>query len=113
MWIKIVALRIFFSKLFTFVLSVLNFEFLTASLSTTSLVFFKSAGTLFYLPTSNSSIIAFKLINLVGELASFLMSNLSISAFKPSKSDGSAPVAWSNSFLASKSDGSIILTLYL
>ena len=38
MWINVVASGIFFSKLFTFVFSVLNFVFLTTSLVTTSLL---------------------------------------------------------------------------
>ena len=41
-------------KLFTFVLSVLNFLFLTLSLSTTSLNIFKSTGAVFNLQTSKS-----------------------------------------------------------
>ena len=54
MWINGVASGIFFSKLFTFVFSVLNVVFLTNSLSTTSLNLFKSTGTAFNLPTSKS-----------------------------------------------------------
>ena len=45
----------FFSKLFIFVLSVLNFVFLTIPLSTTSLNFYITIGTIFNLPTSKSS----------------------------------------------------------
>ena len=45
---------IFFSTLFTFILSVLNSVFLTTSLSTTSLNFFKSTGTDFSLLTCKS-----------------------------------------------------------
>ena len=66
MWINVVASGIFFSKLFTFVSSVLNFAFLTTSLSTTSLKFYKSTGTVFNLPTSRSFIFVFELFKLVG-----------------------------------------------
>ena len=59
---KVVALGIFFSKIFTFTFGVLNFVFLTTSLSTTPLstiyyyyFFFKSAVTVFNLPTAKSS----------------------------------------------------------
>ena len=45
MSIKIIAREIFFSKLFTFVFSVLSFVFLTTSLSPTSFDFFTSTGT--------------------------------------------------------------------
>ena len=41
MWIKVVASEILFSKVCTFVFSELNFAFLTTSLSTTLLNFFK------------------------------------------------------------------------
>ena len=64
MSIKVVALGIFFSKIFTFTFRVLNFVFLTTSLSTTSLstiyyyFFFKSAITVFNLPTAKSSAFA-------------------------------------------------------
>ena len=54
----------------------LNFVFLTVSLSTTSLIFFKSAGTVFSLPTSKSFTFVFKLFKLVGPLVSLIMSNL-------------------------------------
>ena len=66
MWNKVVASGVFFSKLITFILSVLSFVFLTTSLSTTSLTFFKSTGTVFNLPTSKSSTIVFKLLRLIG-----------------------------------------------
>ena len=66
MWNKVVASGVFFSKLITFVLSVLSFVFLTTSLSTTSLTFFKSTGTVFNLPISKSSTIVFKLLRLIG-----------------------------------------------
>ena len=85
MWIKVVASEIFFSKLFTFVFGVLNFVFLTTSLSTTSLNFYKSTGAVFNLPASKSSTIAFKLFKLVQTLTGLLMSNLSTSAFKALK----------------------------
>ena len=71
----------------------LNFVFLTTSLSTTPLNFFKSIGTVFNLPTSKLSTFAFKLFKIVGIFISFLMSNLPTSAFKAMKS-----------FLAAKSD---------
>ena len=69
--------------MFTFVSSVLSFVFLTTSLSTTSLNFFKSTGTVFHLPTSKLSTFVFKLI---GRLINLLMPNLSTSAFKAIKS---------------------------
>ena len=78
--------------------------FLTTSLSTTSLTFFKSTGTVFNLPTSKSSTTVFKLFRLVGTLVSLLMPVLSMSAFKAiksflaAKSDVSMLVACSNSF---------------
>ena len=78
--------------------------FLTTSLSTISLNFFKSTGTVFSLPTSRSSTSVFKLFRLVGTLVSLLMSSLSTSAFKvvksflPAKLEVSMPVAFSNSF---------------
>ena len=55
MLIKVAKSGIFFSKLFTFVFSVLNFELLTTSLSTTSINFLKSTGTVFNLAVSKSS----------------------------------------------------------
>ena len=64
----------------------LNFVFLITSLSTTSLNFFKSTGTVFSLPTSKSSTFAFKLFKLVRTFTSLLMSSLSTSAFKAMKS---------------------------
>ena len=63
------ASEIFFSKLFTFVISMLNFVFLTKSLSTTSLNFFKSTGTVFNSPTSELSTLVFKLFKLVEHLS--------------------------------------------
>ena len=68
---------------------------MTSSLSTTSL---KSAGTVFNLSTSKSSIFDFKLFKLVGTSTSLLMSKISTLAFKATKS-----------FLAAKSDVSIPL----
>ena len=56
---KVVALGIFFSKIFTFTFRVLNFVFLTTSLSTIYYYFFfKSAVTVFNLPTAKSSAFA-------------------------------------------------------
>ena len=60
----------------------LNFVFLKTSLANTSLNFFKSTGTVFNLPTSESSTFAFKLFKLVGTLNNLLMSSLSTAAFK-------------------------------
>ena len=100
MWINVVASGIFFSKLYT-VFRVSSFVFLTTSLSTASL---KSIGTVFNLPTSNSSYFVFKLFKLVETFTSLLISSLSTSTFKAikyflaAKSEISTPVAWSNSF---------------
>ena len=82
MWFKVAASGIFFSELFTFVSSVLNFVFLITALSTASLNFFKSTGTVLNLPTSKQSNFVFKLFKLVGTFISLLMSSLSTSAFK-------------------------------
>ena len=88
----------------TFVFSVLNFVLLTISLAAASLNFFKSAGTVFNLPTSKSSAFVFKLFKPVGILINLLMSNLSTSAFKAiksflaAKSDVSTTAAWFNLF---------------
>ena len=82
---ELITSEIFFSKLFTFVFGVLNFVFLTTSLSTRSLNFYKSAGEVFNLPASKSSTIAFKLFKLAQRLTGLLMSNLSTSAFKAIK----------------------------
>ena len=85
----------------------LNFVFLTTSLSTT-FIFLKSTGTVFTLPASKSSTFVFKLFNLAGTLTSLGMSNLSTSIFKSinfllaAKSDVSMPVSWSNSLLVAK-----------
>ena len=57
MSIKVFVSKMFFSKLFTFVFSVLNFLFfkkpITSSLSTISLNFSRSTGTDLSLPTSD------------------------------------------------------------
>ena len=59
--------------------------FLTISLFTTSLNFFRFTGTVFDLATSKASTFVFKLFKLVGTLTNLLMSSLSISAFKAIK----------------------------
>ena len=84
MLINAVASGILFSNLFTFIFSMLNFAFLT-SLSTTLVIFFKSTGTVFNLPTSKSSTFVYKLFKPVRTLVSLLMSNLPTSAFKAMK----------------------------
>ena len=84
--VKVSKSGIHFSKLFSFVFSKLYFLFLTTSLSTTSLNFFKSTGKVFNLPTSKSSTFVFKLFKLVGTLVSLLMSSLSTLAFNAIKS---------------------------
>ena len=63
--IYVVLPRIFISKLFTFLFSVLNFVILTTSLSTTSLNLFKATGTVFNLPTSKSFTFVFKLFKII------------------------------------------------
>ena len=104
MWIEVFASAILFSKLFTFVFSVLNFVISTKSLSTTLLNFFKPRGTVFKLSTSKSSYFVSKLFKLLGTLPNLLLSSLSTSdlkAMKPSlaaKSDVLTPVSWSHSF---------------
>ena len=83
----------------------LNFVFLTTSLSTTSLSFLKSTGTVLHLIAPKSSTFVFKLFKLVGTLTNLLTSNLSTLHFKAvnslltAKSDASTSVAWSNYFL--------------
>ena len=100
---RVVASGIFFYKLFTFVFSVLNFVFLTTSLSTTSLKVFKATVTVFNLPTSKSFTFVFKLFKLI-ETINLLLFSLPTSAFKTmksflaAKSDASTPVAWSYFF---------------
>ena len=100
---RVVASGIFISKLFTFVFSVLNFVFLTRSLSTTSLKVFKATVTVFNLPTSKSFTFVFKLFKLI-ETINLLLFSLPTSAFKAmksflaAKSDASTPVAWSYFF---------------
>ena len=64
----------------------LNYVILITSLATTSLNVFKSAGTVFNLPTSKSSTFVFELLKIVETLTNLLMSSLSISAFKAIKS---------------------------
>ena len=71
MRINVVASGTFFSKLFIFFFSVLNFAFLTTSLATKSLTFFKCTGTAFNLPTSRLSYFVFVLFKPVGTLISF------------------------------------------
>ena len=73
---------IFFYKIFSFVFSLLNFVFLTVSLSSTLLIFLKSTGIDFNLPTSKSFIFGLKLLKLVGTLASLLKSSFLISVSK-------------------------------
>ena len=93
------------SKLFTFAFSFLDNVFFTTSVLTASFNFFKSIGTLFNLPTSESSTFGFKSFKPIGTLTNLLMSSLSTSAFKAIKSflaaklDVSTPVACSNFFL--------------
>ena len=83
----------------------LSFVFLTTSLYTKSVTFFKSTETVFDLPISQSSTFVFKLFELVGTLTNLLISNLSTSAFKARKffsavkSDVLTPVARSQLFL--------------
>ena len=82
----------------------LNFVFLTTSLSTTSLNFIKFTGAVFNLPASKSSTFVFELFKLVGILLCLVMSSLSTSPFKAiksfleAKSDVSMRVACSNFF---------------
>ena len=77
----------------------LNFVFLTKSLYTASLNFFKSIGTVFSLSTSELFTFVFRLFKLVGTLINLLIYILSPSAFKAiksflaAKSDVSTPVA--------------------
>ena len=76
MWIRRAAKGIFFSKSINFVFNILIFVFLTTSLSTRSIYFFKSVKIVLNLRTSKLSIFFFKLFELVGTLVSLLMSNL-------------------------------------
>ena len=99
MIIKLVLLGMFLSKLFPFVFSMLNVVFLQLYYLLQHLSFFKSAVTVFNLPTSNSSMIVFKLLKLVGILAGLFISSLITSAFKAIES-----------FLATKSDVSMLVT---
>ena len=74
-----------FSKLFAFVFIVLNITFLANSLSAISFNFFNFTGTVFSLPTSQSSTFVFKLFKLGGTLVSLLTPSLSTSDFKSIK----------------------------
>ena len=85
MGIKKIASGMFFSKLLTFELSLLNFEFLTTSLLTTSPNSFKSTGKVFNLSTSKSSTYIFKLSRPVRTLTNLLMSSLSTTPFQAIK----------------------------
>ena len=73
--------------------------FLTTSLLTTSLYFFKSIGTIFKLLKSKSSTFVFKLFTKVETFTNLLMFSLSTSVFKAIKSllaaklDVSTPVS--------------------
>ena len=86
MWIKIVASGMLLSKLFSFKLSLLNFEYLTTCLLTTSPNSFKYTGKVFNLSTSKSSTSIFKLSKPVKTLTNLLMSNLSTTPFQAIKS---------------------------
>ena len=88
-----------FSKVSTVVFSVLNFVFLTTSLSTTSLNF--SKPTVFNLSTSKTSTFVLELSELVNLIISSLWTPAfkAIKSFLASKSDVSMPVAYSNYFL--------------
>ena len=105
MCIQAVTSGILFSKLFTFVVSVLKFVFFTTCLSTTSFKFFKSLGTVFNLQKSKSFTFAFNLIKIAGTLMNLAMTNLSTSVFKTENSfltaqaDVSVTAASPNSFL--------------
>ena len=104
MGIKIVASGMLFSNLFTFELSLLNFDFLTTSLLTTSRNSFKSTGTVFNLSTSKSSTSISKLLKPVTTLTNLLMSSLSATPFQAiklllaAKLDVSTPVTSFNYF---------------
>ena len=86
MWIKIVASGMLLSKLFSFKLSLLNFEFLTTCLLTTSPNSFKYTGKVFNLSTSKSSTSIFKLSKPVRTLTNLLMSSWSTTPFQAMKS---------------------------
>ena len=85
MWIKEVESGMLL-QLFTFAFSVLNFSFLPTLSSTTSLYFVTSTVTAVNLPIPKSSTFVFKLFKLVGTLIIQLMSSLTTSAFKATKS---------------------------
>ena len=63
----------------------LHIVFLTTSLSTILLNFYKSTGTGFNLSTSNLSTLFFKVFNLLGTFYNLSISNLSTSDFKLAK----------------------------
>ena len=86
MGIKIVASGMLLSELFTFELSLLNFEFLTTSLLTTTPNSFKSTGKVFNLSTSKSSTSILKLSKPVKTLTNLLSSSLSTTPFQAIKS---------------------------
>ena len=64
----------------------LNFVFLATLLSTASLNFYNSIGTVFNIPTSKLSTFVFKAFKLVETLSNFLKPSLSTSTFKAIKS---------------------------
>ena len=64
----------------------LNFVFLTTLLSTASLNFYNSIGTVFNIPTSKLSTFVFKVFKLVETLSIFLRPSMSTSTFKTIKS---------------------------
>ena len=86
MGIQIVASGMLLSELFTFELSLLNFEFLTTSLLTTTPNSFKSTGKVFNLLTSKSSTSILKLSRPVKTLTNLLSSSLSTTHFQAIKS---------------------------
>ena len=85
MRITVVESGTFLSNLYTFIFSVLNFVFFTTWFSTKWFNFFKSIEKMFNLPASKSSSFVFKLFKLVGTSINLLMSSLSTSAFKATK----------------------------
>ena len=86
MRVNVVASGILFSKSFTFVFSVLNFVYLTISLSTTSLIFSGLQEQFLIYQHLNHLLLFFKLFKLVGTLTNLSISNWSTSAFKAMKS---------------------------
>ena len=79
----------------------LNFVFLTTSLSTPPLHFLRSTGTVFNSRTSKSSTFVFRLFRLVERLVGSSMSSLSTSASKAIKP-----------FLAAKLDALMLVACY-